>query len=262
MDDIFDVRGKVVVVTGGSRGLGRCFVQGFAERGADVAIASRKYPNCVALADEVQKLGVRAFPYGFHVGRWDECDRMVEAVYDHFGRVDVLINNAGMSPLYPSLDDVTEDHFDKVIGVNLKGAYRLSTLVGSRMAKGDGGAIINISSIAGAEPIASALPYSAAKAGLNAITVGFAAAYAPKVRVNCIMIGPFATDIADHWADPPDPATPGWTRAGMRVGLPSEALGAALYLASGASSFTSGAILRVDGGPHRTWLDGKGPRAN
>ncbi len=251
MSNIFDVKGKVVLVTGGSRGLGRTFVQGFAEAGADVAIVSRKVEACAAVAREVETLGVRAFPYGFHVGKWDDCARMVDAVYDHFGRVDVLINNAGMSPLYDTLDDVTEEHFDKVIGVNFKGPYRLSTLVGSRMAKSEGGRIINISSTASAGASPYALPYAGAKAALNNITLGFAAAYGPKVSVNCIMVGPFATDVAEHWADPPDHDNPGWTKAGLRVGLPKEALGAALYLASDAASYTSGAIIRIDGGPVR-----------
>lgn len=257
--ELFDMTGKVVVVTGGSRGLGRGFVQGFAEAGADVAIVSRKLANCEAVAHEIEKLGVRAFPFGFHVGNWEDCARMVDAVWDHFGRIDVLINNAGMSPPYETLDAVTEEHFDKVIGVNLKGAYRLSTLVGSRMQKGAGGRIINISSIASIGGSPGALPYSAAKAGLNVITTGFAAAFGPKVSVNCIMVGPFATDVAEHWVDPPDPENPGWTKDGMRVGLPSEAMGAALYLASDAASYTSGAIIRVDGGPSRDWLAAKRP---
>ena len=252
--ELFDMKGKVVVVTGGSRGLGRGFVQGFAEAGADVAIVSRKLDNCEAVAREIETLGVRAFPFGFHVGNWDDCGRMVDAVYDHFGTIDVLINNAGMSPLYESLDAVTEEHFDKVIGVNLKGAYRLCTLVGSRMQAGAGGRIINISSTAAISGAPGALPYSAAKAGLNNITTGFAAAFGPNVSVNCIMVGPFATDIANHWVDPPDPDNPGWTKNGMRVGMPSEAMGAALYLASNAASYTSGAIIRVDGGPTRDWL--------
>jgi NAD(P)-dependent dehydrogenase (short-subunit alcohol dehydrogenase family) len=251
MADIFDMKGKVVLVTGGSRGLGRGFVQGFAEAGADVAIVSRKLEKCVTVAKEIEKLGVRAFPFGFHAGSWADCEAMVDAVWDHFGRIDVLINNAGMSPPYDDLDNVTEDHFDKVIGVNLKGPYRLCTLVGSRMHKGQGGRIINISSTAAVGGAPMALPYSAAKAGLNIITTGFAAAYGPNVSVNCIMVGPFATDVAEYWPDPPDHDNPGWTKGGMRVGQPSEAMGAALYLASSAASYTSGAIIRVDGGPVR-----------
>jgi NAD(P)-dependent dehydrogenase (short-subunit alcohol dehydrogenase family) len=253
--DIFDVKGKVVVVTGGSRGLGRGFVQGFAEAGADVAIVSRKLETCQKVAREIEQLGVRAFPFSFHVGDWDDCKRMVDAVYDHFGRIDVLINNAGMSPPYPSLEDISEELYDKVMAVNLKGPYRLCTLVGSRMAREGGGRIINISSTAAMGASVEALPYGGAKAGLNNITSGFAAAFKGKVAVNCIMVGPFATDVAEHWADPPDHDNPGWTKAGLRVGLPREALGAALYLASDAASYTNGIVIRVDGGPMRLKRD-------
>ncbi len=163
----------------------------------------------------------------------------------------ILVNNAGMSPLYPSLDAVSEEAFDKVIGVNFKGPFRLTALIGKRMHEGAGGSVINISSIAALEASPGALPYAGAKAALNALTLGFAAAYSPNVRVNSIVVGAFGTDIADHWADPREPAHPGWTRAGLRIGRPDEIVGAALYLASEAASFTNGALLRVDGGPMR-----------
>ena len=247
MADRFDMTGKVALVTGGSRGLGRAMVQGFAQAGADVAIVSRKLDACEAAAKEVRTLGVRAYPYDCHVGHWDALEPMVEAVWGHFGRVDVLVNNAGMSPLYPSLEEVTEENFDKVVGVNFKGPFRLSALVGGRMFRAGGGSIINISSTASLSPPPSAAPYGAAKAALNGLTSAFASAYAPKVRVNTIVVGPFATDVARHWPDPPDPNREGWTLAGYRVGLPDEIVGAALYLASDASSFTSNALIRVDG---------------
>src|SRR4029453_4512881 len=137
--DRFDLTGKVAVVTGGSRGLGRAMVQAFAEAGADVVIASRKLDNCEQAAAEVEKsTGRTAVAVGCHVGKWDECDSLVDTVYDHFGRVDVFVNNAGMSPLYESLESITEELYDKTHAVNLKGPFRLATLVGSRMvADGD-----------------------------------------------------------------------------------------------------------------------------
>jgi NAD(P)-dependent dehydrogenase (short-subunit alcohol dehydrogenase family) len=251
MTDRFDLTGKVALITGGSRGLGREMALAFAAAGADIAVVSRKLDACEATAGEIEALGRRALPLACHVGRWDAIEPMAEAVYDHFGKVDILVNNAGMSPLYPSLDAVTEDAFDKVIGVNFKGPFRLTALVGKRMHEGAGGSVINMSSIAGVEASPYALPYAGAKAALNSLTAGFAAAYSPNVRVNSIIVGPFATDVSDHWADPRDPANPGYTRAGMRVGRPDEIVGAALYLASDASSFTNGALLRVDGGPVR-----------
>ena len=228
----FNLQGKVVLITGGSRGLGRAMAQAFAEAGANLAIVSRKLPACEEAAAELAKLGVETFAHRCHVANWDEIEPMVDAVYRRFGRIDVLINNAGMSPLYPSLEEVTEDNFDKVIGVNFKGPFRLSALVASPYA----------------------LPYAGAKAALNVLTPGFAAAYSPNVRVNTICVGPFATDVAEHWADPPDHANPGWTKGGMRVGLPMEMVPAALWLASDTSSFTNGALIRIDGGPARARL--------
>ncbi|MCE2987659.1 MAG: SDR family NAD(P)-dependent oxidoreductase, partial [Phenylobacterium sp.] len=155
----FNLQGKVVLITGGSRGLGRAMAQAFAEAGANLAIVSRKLPACEETAAELAKLGVETFAHRCHVGAWDEIEPMVDAVYRRFGRIDVLINNAGMSPLYPSLEEVTEDNFDKVIGVNFKGPFRLSALVGARMHRGEGGSIINISSIASLEASPYALPY-------------------------------------------------------------------------------------------------------
>jgi NAD(P)-dependent dehydrogenase (short-subunit alcohol dehydrogenase family) len=250
----FNLQGKVVLITGGSRGLGRAMAQAFAEAGANLAIVSRKLPACEDAAAELAKLGVETFAHRCHVANWDEIEPMVDAVYRRFGRIDVLINNAGMSPLYPSLEEVTEDNFDTVIGVNFKGPFRLSALVGARMHRGEGGSIINISSIASLEASPYALPYAGAKAALNVLTTGFAAAYSPNVRVNTICVGPFATDVAEHWGDPPDHANPGWTKGGMRVGLPTEMVPAALWLASDTSSFTNGALIRIDGGPVRARL--------
>ena len=246
--DTLPLAGKVALVTGGSRGLGRAMVLAFADAGADVVIASRKLDNCKAVAGEVEARGRRALPVACHVGHWDELDELVEQAYGTFGHVDVLVNNAGMSPLYPDLPSVTEELWDKVLGVNLKGPFRLTALVGTRMVEsGAGGCIINVSSTGSIRPAPHMLPYDAAKAGLNALTEGFAKAFGPTVRVNTIMAGPFLTDISKAW----DPKT---LQRGMphhalgRAGEPDEIVGAALFLATDASSFTTGSFLRVDGG--------------
>ena len=243
----FNLQGKVVLITGGSRGLGRAMAQAFAEAGANLAIVSRKLPACEETATELAKLGVETFAHRCHVANWDEIEPMVDAVYRRFGRIDVLINNAGMSPLYPSLEEVTEDNFDKVIGVNFKGPFRLSALVGARMHRGDGGSIINISSIASLRPTATVIPYAAAKAGLNAMTQAYAFAYGPNVRVNCICCGAFRTDVSKAW-DMEAAEARAKNYALKRIGEPNEIVGAALYFASDASSYTSGAVLTVDGG--------------
>jgi NAD(P)-dependent dehydrogenase (short-subunit alcohol dehydrogenase family) len=245
---IYDFAGKVVTITGGSRGLGHAMALGFARAGANVAIASRKLEACESTVQEVRALGADGSAHGVHVGNWRDCDRLADEVYARWGRCDVLVNNAGMSPLYPSLAEHTEDLFDKVVGVNLKGPFRLSALFGSRMAAGDGGAIINVSSTAAIRPSRTTTPYSAAKAGLNAITIAFAQEYGPKVRVNCIMAGPFLTDVSKVWAHTEEFKIRSRTFPMRRAGDADEVVGAALYLASDAASFTTGAILTIDGG--------------
>ena len=248
-DPLFDFTGKVVVVTGGSRGLGYRMVMAFAERGADVIIASRKIANCEAVADEVRGLGRRALAVAAHVGRWADCDALVDRAYAEFGRIDVLVNNAGMSPPCPS-HEITESLFDSVLNLNFKGPFRLASQVAYRMASddfgGDGGCILNISSTGALMALPGVVPYGAAKAALNAMSVSLSREYAPKVRVNTISAGPFLTDIAEAWD--PDKREHQPVALG-RPGRPEEIVTAALMLASDASSYTTGALLRVDGGP-------------
>lgn len=246
-DELFDLTDKVVLVTGGSRGLGREMAFGAAQCGADVVIASRNLESCVVTAEEISATtGRTAFPYQVHVGRWDQLDGLVDAVYDRFGKVDVLVNNAGMSPLYESLTSVSEKLFDAVLNLNLKGPFRLSALIGERMVAAGGGSIVNVSSVGSIRPTPDLLPYAAAKAGLNAMTEGLAKAFGPTVRVNTLMAGPFLTDVSKAWDL--DGASPFDHLSLRRAGQPSEIVGAALFLASDASSFTTGSILRVDGG--------------
>ncbi|MEU1204974.1 glucose 1-dehydrogenase [Nocardia sp. NPDC005825] len=240
--------GKVSVVTGGSRGLGREMVRAFAAAGSDVVIASRKLDACEELAREVRDAtGQRALAVACNVGDWGQCETLAEAAYAEFGRVDVLVNNAGMSLLYPSLDQVSEAMFDKVIATNLKGPFRLSALIGARMAEAGGGSIVNISSIEAAHPEPMAVPYAAAKAGLETLTGGFAHSYAPTVRVNTIRCGPFDTDIAKAW--PPEMRTELARHTSLgRLGVPADIVGAALFFASDASAYCTGATLALDGG--------------
>src|ERR671917_1731174 len=165
---LHDLTGKVAVVTGGSRGIGRAIAQTLAEAGADVVIASRKLDACETAAAEVQRAtGRRAEPIACHVGRWDDCDRLVDETLDRLGRLDVLVNNAGMSPLYPSLDAVSEELYDKTLAVNLKGPFRLAVLAATHMAASDGGSIINIGTAGSLVASVNELPYARAKAGLN-----------------------------------------------------------------------------------------------
>jgi NAD(P)-dependent dehydrogenase (short-subunit alcohol dehydrogenase family) len=223
-------------------------VRAFAAAGADVVVTSRKLDACATVAAEVTAAtGRRAVALACNVGRWDELDGLVDGAYEAFGHVDVLVNNAGMSLVYGQATDVTEAMWDKVVDLNMKGVFRLTTLVASRMVEAGGGSIVNVSSVGSIRPNASILPYAAAKAGMNSLTDGFARTYGPTVRVNCIMAGPFFTDVSKAW-DMESIAVGLQRHALRRGGQPDEVVGAALYFASDASSFTTGAVLRVDGG--------------
>lgn len=247
---IIDMTGKVALITGGSRGLGRAMVLGFAEAGADVVVASRRLESCEQVARAVEKLGRTALAHACHVGRWEECDALADAAYRRFGKIDVLINNAGKSPLYDRPVDIGEKLYDSVLDLNLKGPFRLTAVVGQRMVDAGGGSIINISSIASIRPRKDIITYAAAKAGLNAMTEAFADAYGPAVRVNAILPGPFLTDISKAWNMQAFEQRARSSIAIRRGGRPEEIVAAALYLASDHASFTTGALLRVDGGSH------------
>ncbi len=249
MADRFDLDGRVAVITGGSRGIGREVAIAFAEAGANVVIASRKLENCETLAAQIEAdTGRQALPVQYHAGDWEANERLLALTEERFGRLDVLMNNAGMSPLYDKLSNVDEGLYDKVLDVNLKGPFRLSALAGEKMAAGDGGSIINVSSVAAVRPTPNELPYGMAKAGLHALTLGLARAYAPKVRVNCIMPGPFLTDISKAWDMEAFQQNAEANIPLKRGGEAEEIVGAALYFASDASSYTTGAILKIDGG--------------
>ncbi|MGA0879139.1 MAG: SDR family NAD(P)-dependent oxidoreductase [Ilumatobacteraceae bacterium] len=250
---LFDLSGRTALITGGSRGLGRQMALAFARQGADLVIASRSLDSCQETAHEVERAtGRRCLPYACHVGRWSELEGLAEFAWKELGGLDILVNNAGKSPLYETVLDINEQLWDSVLGLNLKGPFRLSALIGSRMversrAMGRTGSIINISSIAAIHPTPDVLPYTAAKAGLNAITIGLAQTFGPHVRVNCIMPGSFRTDISKAWNW--DLVDQSMKRIAMkRVGEPHEIVGSALFLASDAGSYTTGAVFTVDGG--------------
>lgn len=243
-DPLFDFTGKIVLVTGGSRGLGYQMVKAFAERGADIIVASRKLDACEAVAEEVRALGRQALAVACHAGRWDEIDALIEAAYTRFGRIDVLVNNAGMGPRMPS-HEVTETLFDAVVNLNFKGPFRLASQVAKRMFDGDGGCIINVSSSGSLVPLPEVIPYGSSKAALNAMTVSLAREYAPRVRVNTLSPGPFLTDISKAWTDEARSSS-GNCRG--RPADPQDILTAALFLASPASVNVTGSLVRCDGG--------------
>lgn len=241
---LFDLTGKVALITGGSRGLGRQMALAFADAGADVIVSSRKADACEAVVDEIRAKGRRAVALPAHAGRWDEMDALVDATYAQFGRIDLLVANAGMGPLVPS-HEVNEALFDSVVSLNFKGPFRLMANVAHRMASGDGGTIIATSSIASLQPTPQVVAYAGAKAALNAAIVGLAHEYGPKVRINAIAAGPFLTDISKAWSDEARETS---RNALGRPGRPEEIVTTALWLASPTSSFVTGTIVRCDGG--------------
>jgi NAD(P)-dependent dehydrogenase (short-subunit alcohol dehydrogenase family) len=249
---LFDLSGKVAVVTGGSRGIGRAVAEGFALAGADVVIASRKFEACRVAAEEIEATtGRRAIAVACNVSHWEDCDRLADAVYEAFGHCEVLVNNAGLSPLYPDLESVTEELYDKTHAVNAKGPFRLSALIGTRMARGDGGSIINVSTGGSWRPGPGDLPYAMAKAGLNALALGLVGAFGPKVRANVVLPGATETDITKAWA-PGAVENVSLHNPLGRIGQADDLVGVCVFLASDAASYVNGAQILVDGGAFRT----------
>ena len=242
------LEGKIALVTGATRGLGRALAQGLAEAGASIVVSSRKADACEATAREITaSTGVRTLALPLHVGDWDAIAPALARVEDELGLLDIVVNNAGIAPQSPSLLEHTEALYDKTMQVNLKGPFRLMAVAGEQMVRGGGGSIINMSSIGSQRPGPSEATYTAAKSGLNALTMSFAQEYAPTVRVNCIMPGAFATDMSADW----DEEFVGLVVDGLpagRLGQPAELTGMVVHLASDASSYTTGAVIPIDGG--------------
>ncbi|MGW6032649.1 SDR family NAD(P)-dependent oxidoreductase [Gordonia terrae] len=242
-----DLTGKVALVTGASRGLGLAIARGLKEAGATVIVSSRKPDACADAVDALEDVPGQAHPLALHVGRWDELEPAVDGIIERHGSLDILVNNAGIAPLADNLVSVSESLWDKTIEVNVKGPFRLMAVAGDRMRAAGGGSIINISSIGAVRPSPAEAMYAAAKNGLNALTQAFAQEYAPTVRVNCVMPGSFATDMAENWDDEFIGLVTDRLPAG-RLGRPEEIAGLVTHLASDAAGYTTGALIPVDGG--------------
>ncbi len=251
LEDLFNLSGKVAIVTGGARGLGASISLGLARAGADVVVTSRKLPDCEALAARIEGLGRAALPVSCHMGHWDEIERLVDETMRRFGRVDVLVNNAASNPAPMSLADVTSEFFDKLYAINVQGPRRLAALAASRMFESGGGSIVNVISMGAMRGGALVGIYTSCKAALQNLTHVMAAEWADRgVRVNALSPGPFLTDMMRGG----EKNLPGFIdrAAGgtlqKRVADPDEIIGSAVYLASDASAFVTGTTLCVSGG--------------
>jgi len=247
--EVFSLSGKVALVTGGSRGIGKAIAVGLAKFGADVAVISRKLPDLEEVATEIRGLGRRSIAVAAHVGRVEEINNLVPKIKDELGRIDILVNNAGTNPTMDQAIDIEERAWDSVMNLNLKGLFFLSQAVARLMKEQGGGKIINVASVAGITP--DILPvYSISKAGVIMATKVMAQQWAQyNIRVNAIAPGLTKTRFSQALWGTPDIVQGVIMRTPLRrVAEPDEMVGAVIFLASDASSYVTGHVLVVDGG--------------
>ena len=240
---------KVVIVTGGSRGLGRAMSLGFAAEGARVVVASRKIESCENVVRHIEGLGGEALARSAHMGNLADIDDLIEAAYARFGRVDILVNNAGTNVAFGALSDISPEAFDKMLDVNLKGPWYLASRLAPRMGEQGGGCVINVLSVAALSTPAYSGVYAATKAGLKALTEVMAQEWADwNIRVNALAPGSYHSDLTDGAIETIPGYGEGMVAAALipRVAETEEILNPVFYLAS--ESFTTGITLIADGG--------------
>ena len=245
----FSLEGKTALITGGSRGIGRATALGFAQAGADVAIASRKLPDLEKVAAEIRELGRRALPVAANVGRMEDINNLVTKVKEEFGRIDILVNNAGANPTMDSALEVDERAWDVIMNVNLKGLFFLSQAVAKIMKEQGGGCIINVTTAAGIRPHVVPV-YSISKAAIIMATKVMALEWAKNgIRVNAVAPGLVKTRFSQALWGNEQILEQLLSRVAMRrFAEPEEIVGTMVYLASDASRFMTGATVSVDGG--------------
>lgn len=250
--ELFDLTGKVVIVTGSTKGIGRAMAEGLAAAGASVVVSSRKQDLCDRVAADIAAAtGADVYPRACHVGEWDAIPDFVAAVHERFGRVDGLVNNAGISPARITPEDVTLEFWRKVFAVNLEGPLRMSQCVFPIMKEQGGGSIVHIGTMAAYSGGGAVCAYGASKAGLLNLTKSQASEWAQHgIRVNIISPGPFMSEMMEGGAR----TAPGFFERvtqgtfQRRIADPAEIVGPVLYLLSDASSFVTGDDLSVSGG--------------
>src|SRR5690606_32308416 len=202
---LFDLSGKVCLVTGANRGLGRAIAIGLAEAGGDVVVACREQASGEVVAREIEKLGRRALVAPCDIGRWSDIDRLVSRACEVFGRIDVLVNNAGIAHDPQPVADVDEAMFDRYFQVNTKGPMRLASLVAQRMVQSGGGSIVNVLTFGAIKPGGYLSMYCSSKAAMRSLSRSMAEEWAPMgIRVNAIAPGPFMTDMLKELAETTD----------------------------------------------------------
>jgi NAD(P)-dependent dehydrogenase (short-subunit alcohol dehydrogenase family) len=251
-DQLFDLSGRVAIVTGSTKGIGRAMAEGLAASGASVVVSSRKQDACETVAAEIQEAtGSRAIGIACHVGDWDAVGELIARVKDQLGRIDVLVNNAGINPARIGPADMTLDYWRKVFAVNVEGPLRTSQLAAPIMRDQGGGSIVNIASMGGYSGGASICAYAASKAALINLTKSMAQEWALwKVRVNALSPGPFLSEMMEG-GERTAPGFKDMVAAGTlmrRIADPGEIVGPVLYLASDASSYVTGDDISVSGG--------------
>jgi NAD(P)-dependent dehydrogenase (short-subunit alcohol dehydrogenase family) len=244
------LEGKVALVTGASRGIGRAIASRFAQAGARVVVSSRKLDGVQSVADEIKAAGGVALAVQIHVGRTDDVTNLVIRTLEAFGRVDVAVNNAGTNPHFGPLLTAEEGQLDKILDTNIKGAFRVCKAVAPIMEKQGGGKIINVASIAGLRPSPGMGVYSVSKAALIMLTQVLAVELGhANIQVNAIAPGVIKTHLSELLWQTPQIAEPILNRTPLgRFGEPEDVAGLALYLASPASDFVTGGVFVVDGG--------------
>ena len=245
-----DLADKVVIVTGGGRGLGRSIADGFAKQGATVILVGRNLEQLNIAASEIVEAGGKAVAFVADIADEDSVSTLSKSVHETYGRIDVLVNNAGINPWYKSAEKTTLQEWRQILDVNLTGVFLTCKHVGQFMLNAGQGSIINITSVAGRVGLAKTTAYCAAKGGVEMLTRQLALEWAPKgIRVNAVAPGYFATDLTEGLRIHPVLGRRVLDRTPMgRFGEPQEIVGASLFLASSAAAYVTGHSLAVDGG--------------
>ena len=251
MSSLFDLTGKVALITGSSKGIGRAIAMRMAEHGAKVVISSRKAEACETVAKEIRDAGGQAMVKTCHIGRKEELQALVDATIAKWGRIDILVCNAGVNPFFGPSAEMSDEVYDRIMNNNVKSNWWLCKMVLPQMAERRDGAVVVVSSVGGVQGSDRLGVYSLSKAADMQLVRNIAVEWGPhNIRANCIAPGVIKTDFSRaRWENPDSAPYKATVRGPLgRVGEPDEVAGAALFFASRAGNFTTGQTLVIDGG--------------